>query len=123
MTRKTDTMVPDLFADPFQERSRIIVREPLHLLGGRFQFESNSPQLLRLVYSAYLGLPRHRLSTVAPRLRVRLLLSPCAQPRPRRRSEPPPLSMVSATGYLGGATESSSILAFSPSYRTVLVPL
>jgi hypothetical protein len=123
MTRKTDTMVPDLFADPFEERSRIIVHEPLHLLGGRFQFESNSPQLLRLVDSAYLGLPRHRLSTLAPRLRVRLLLSPGAQPRPRRRSEPPPLSMLSGTGYLGGATESSSFVVLSPSERTALVVL
>ncbi len=117
MTRKTDTMVPDLFADPFEERSRIIVHEPLHLLGGRFQFESNSPQLLRLVDSAYLGLPRHRLSTVAPRLRVRLLLSPGAQPRPRRRS------MLSGTGYLGGATESSSFVVLSPSERTALMVL
>ncbi len=123
MTRKTETMVPDLFADPFEERSQIVVHEPLQLLGGRFQFESNSPQLLRLVDSAYLGLPRHRLSTVAPRLRVRLLLSPGAQPRPRRRSEPPPLSMLSATGYLGGATESSSFVVLSPSERTALVVL
>ena len=123
MTRKTETMVPDLFADPFEERSQIVVHEPLQLLGGRFLFESNSPQLLRLVDSAYLGLPRHRLSTVAPRLRVRLLLSPGTQPRLRRLSEPPPLSMLSGTGYLGGATESSSFVVLSPSERTALVVL
>jgi hypothetical protein len=116
-------MVPDLFADPFEERSRIFVREPFQLLGGRFRFESNSPQLLRLVDWAYLGLPRHRLSTIAPRLRVRLLLSPGAQPRSRRRAEPPPLSMLSGTGYLGGATESSSFVVLSPSERTALVVL
>ena len=33
MTRKTDTMVPDLLADPFEERSRIIVHEPLQSVG------------------------------------------------------------------------------------------
>ena len=59
MTRKPDTTVPDLLADPFEERSQMIARKPIQMLGGRFQFESNSPQLLRLVDSAYLGLPGH----------------------------------------------------------------
>jgi len=85
MTRKTDTMVPDLLADPFAERSQRIAQERFQLLGGRFQFESDSPQLLRLVDSAYSGLPPHRLSTVAPRLRVRLLLNAPEQPRPAQR--------------------------------------
>jgi len=62
MTLKNDTMIPDLLADPFGERSQMIVRKHIQLLGGRFQFESNSPELLHLVDSAYLGLPRHRLS-------------------------------------------------------------
>src|SRR6266403_3373982 len=123
MTRKTETMVPDLFADPFEERSQIIAHDHFQLLGGRFQFESNSPQLLRLVDSAYLGLPKHRLSAVAPRLKVRLLLSASEQPRPRRRSEPPPLSMLSGTGYLGGATESSNFVVLSPSERSALIVL
>ena len=123
MMRRPDTMVPDLFADPFEERSQIFAHGPFQLLGGRFQFESNSPQLLRLVDSAYLGLPRHRLSTIPPHLRVRLSLSPGAQPRPRRHGEPPPLSMLSGAGYLGGATESSSFVVLSPSERTALVAL
>jgi len=123
MTRKTDTMVPDLLADPFAERSQTIAREHFQLLGGRFQFESESPELLRLVDSAYLGLPPHRLSTVAPRLRVRLLLNAPEQPRPRRGSEPPPLSMLSGAGYLGGATNSSNFVLLSPSERTALVVL
>src|SRR5260370_18894607 len=101
MTRKPDTTVPDLFADPFGERSQMIAREHIQLLGGRFQFESNSPQLLRLVDSAYLGLPRHRLSAVPPRMSVRLLLSPGEQPRARRHSDPPPLSMLSVPEYSG----------------------
>jgi len=48
----------------FAERSQRIAQERFQLLGGRFQFESDSPQLLRLVDSAYSGLPPHRLSTV-----------------------------------------------------------
>src|ERR1700688_1105830 len=123
MTRKNDTTVPDLLADPFAEGSQLIVHERFQLLGGRFQFESDSPQLLRLVDSAYLGLPPHRLSTVAPRLRVRLLLNAPEHPRPRRGSEPPPLSMLSGAGYLGGATNSSSFVLLSPSERTALVVL
>src|ERR1700674_4497930 len=120
MTRKNHTMVPDLYADPFGERSATMVREPLQLLGGRFQFESNSPQLLRLVDSAYSGLPPHRLSSVAPRLRVRLLLNAREQSRPRRGSEPPPLAMLSGPGYLGGATDLSNFVVMSPSERTAL---
>src|ERR1700692_3286625 len=103
MTPNIEGMEPDLFADPFGEQSKMIEGGHFQLLGGRFQFESNSPQLLRLVDSAYLGLPRHRLSTVVPRLRVRLLLRGGEQPRPRRRSEPPQFSMLSGPGYLGGA--------------------
>jgi hypothetical protein len=123
MTRKTDTTVPDLIADPFAEQPQTIAREHFQLLGGRFQFESNSPQLLRLVNSAYLSLPRHRLSSVVPRLRVRLLLGAREQPRPRKRSEPPPLAMLSGPGYLGGATDSSNFVILSPSERTALVVL
>jgi energy-coupling factor transporter ATP-binding protein EcfA2 len=121
MTRKTDNTMPDLFTDPFEERSQTIAQKHFQMLGARFQFESNSPQLLRLVDSAYLGLPRHRLSTVAPRLRVSILLSPGEQPRARRRLEPPPLSMLSGAGYLGGATGSSNFVVLSPYERTALV--
>jgi hypothetical protein len=121
MTRKADTMVPDLLADPFAERSRTTGRQHFQLLGGRFQFESDSPELLRLVDSAYRGLPPHRLSTVAPRLRVRLVLNAPEQPHARSRSEPPPLSMLSGAGYLGAATNSSSFVLLSPPERTALV--
>jgi len=124
MTRKPDITVPDLLADPFDERSQMIAREPIQMLGGRFQFESNSPQLLRLVDSAYFGLPGHRLGKVAPRLRVRLLLSARrARSRPRRHPEPPPLAMLSGPGYLGGATDSSNFVVLSPLARTALVVL
>jgi len=44
------------------------------MLVGGFQFESNSPQLLACGFG-YLDLPRHRLSSIVPSLRVRLLLS------------------------------------------------
>jgi hypothetical protein len=123
MTRNNESPVPDLYADPFGERSKLIEGEQIQLLGARFQFESNSPQLLHLVDTAYMGLPRHRLSAAAPRLRVRLLLSAGERPRSRRRSEPPQLSMLSGPGYLGGTTTSSNFVVLSPTERTALVAL
>src|SRR5580700_6308237 len=114
MTRKPDTTVPDLIADPFEERSRLIAQEHVQLLGGRFQFESNSPQLLRLVDLAYAGLPKHRLSGQAPRLTVRLSLSPDGQSHRRSHLEPPAVSMLSGAGYLGGAIPSSNFVVLSP---------
>jgi len=121
MSRKNHTMVPDLYADPFGERSATMVREPLQLLGGRFQFESNSRQLLRLVDSAYAGLPRHRLSAVVPRLRIRLILRSGARALPRRSVEPAPIAMFSGAGFLGGATDSSDFVIVSPRERAALV--
>ena len=121
MARNKHTTVPDLLADPFGERSASMIREPLQLLGARFRFESNSRDLLRLVDSAYAGLPRHRLSARVPRLRVGLLLRPRGQPRPGRRLEPSPLNMLSTTGFLGGATDSSDFVVVSPRERAALV--
>ena len=123
MTRKTDTMIPDLFADPFGERSKMTARQHFQLLGARIQFESNSPRLLRLVDSTYVGLPPHRLSAMAPHLKVRLMLSPAERPRAHRRSEPAPLSMLAGPGYLCGATDSSNFVVLSPRERTALVAL
>jgi hypothetical protein len=123
MTRKNDTMVPDLLADPFAERSPMIAQERYQLLGGRFQFESNSHELFRLVDLAYTDLPRHRLSAIAPRLKVRLLLGSEEGPRRGKRSEPPPLSMLSGSGFLGGATDSSNFVVLCPARRTALVVL
>ena len=59
-----------------------------------------SRELLRLVDAAYAGLPRHRLSSAAPCLRIKLLLMPST--RRRGRSAPPPLSMLSGAGLLAG---------------------
>lgn len=118
MTRKNDTMIPDQLADPFGERSPAVARKHLQLLGARFQFESDSPRLLRLVDCAYAGLPRHRLSAVVPRLRVRLLLGSGARPRGEL---PPPIAMFSGAGLFGGATNASNFVVVSPQERAALV--
>lgn len=119
MTRKNDAVIPDLFGDPFQERVPALACESLQLLGGRFQFQSNSRQLLRLAASAFGGLPRHRLSAKLPRMNVRLVLT--AQEKGRARSAPPPLAMFSGAGFLGGATNSSNFVVVSPKEQAALV--
>ena len=119
MTRKKPTKVPDLLADPFGERRLPVARQRLQLLGGRFEFESNSPQLLSLVDSAYTGLPRHLLSAKVPQMKVRLLLT--SGERPSRPSEPPPLAMLCGDGLLAGAPAASSFVVVSAGERSALV--
>jgi hypothetical protein len=109
-----------LYADPFGERTPTL-RRHLQLLGARFQFQSNSRQLLHLVESAYGGLPRQRLSDAAPRLMVRLQLMSGGRQRLSRRLEPPPLNMISGGGFLGGATHGSNFVVLSPQERSALV--
>jgi energy-coupling factor transporter ATP-binding protein EcfA2 len=114
-----NTKVPDLYADPFGERPTVCVRRDLHLLGARFQFESNSAELLQLVDSAYAGLPRHRLARATARLRVSLQLT--ARERQGNSAEPPPLRMLSGAGLLAGATRASNFVVLSPQEKAALV--
>src|SRR5258708_10359995 len=120
MARKEQRIIPDLDADPFGERTPTL-REHLQLLGARFQFQSNSRQLLHLVESAYGGLPRHRLPDAGPLLRVRLQLMSGGPQRSRRRLEPPPVNMISGGGFAGGATHGSNFVVLSPQERSALV--
>jgi hypothetical protein len=111
--------ISELDSDPFEERSVVGMYRDIHLLGARVRFESNSEDLLRLVDLAYAGLPRHRLSRVAPRLRVRLVLT--SPGRSRASVEPAALQMLSGAGLLAGATKSSSFVVVSPHEQGALV--
>ena len=88
--------IPELYCDPFDERSVAGMHRDIHLLGARVRFDSNSEDLLRLVDLAYAGLPRHKLARVEPRLRVRLVLT--SPERKRAGVEPAPLRMTSGAG-------------------------
>jgi hypothetical protein len=118
MTRHRTSIPSDLFADPFGERA-YLPRKRLQLLGARFEFESDSHELVRLVESAYAGLPRHRLSALPPRLRVRLVTTPAY--KAHKRSEPPPVAMFSGAGFLGAASGASNFVALSPEQGTAVV--
>ncbi len=104
--------------DPFGEGRRAAFRERLLLLGGRFEFETDSARLLRLVRLAYARLPPHRLGRTAPLCRVRLVLM--ARSRPRR-AEPPPVRPVSGAGMLCGAMGRAGFVALSTPQRAALI--
>jgi hypothetical protein len=111
--------VPELFSDPFREHASTTVRGPLRLLGGRFSFESNSHQLLRLVDAAYARLPRQRLTADAPSLRVALVLTSHAGGS--ARFGPPALATFSGAGLVGGASGASNLVMVSPEAQAALV--
>src|SRR5262249_12804152 len=79
---------------------------------------------LRLVRSAYAGLPRHRFPGGVPRLRVRLVLTP---PRRKRRTDlsrgrqPPPVRALAAGGILCGAVDGAGFVTLSVRQRTALI--
>jgi len=118
MARKR-ARLPELIQDPFQERARVFTRAALPLLGGRFVFESNNRQLLRLVDIAYAGLPPQRVAAASADMRVRLQVTAAAQPSDH--GSPPPLSMLSGAGFLGGATPASNFVLLSPQQGAALV--
>jgi hypothetical protein len=109
--------------DPFGERRRGALRARLQLLGARFEFETDSARLLRLVRQAYARLPPHRLAAIAPRFRVRLTLtpSPPARRSGRPRAEPPPVRALSAEGILCGAVEGAGFVTLNPQERAALI--
>jgi hypothetical protein len=113
--------MPDIVADPFQERGAKLLRLSLPLLGGRFEFQTASRELMRLVRSAYANLPAHRMSAVVPRCAIRLVLGEGATARDP--DEPPPLTMLSGPGLLCGASSSASAAIICAHQRAGLVIL
>ena len=109
--------------DPFGERRRVAFRERLQLLGGRFDFETESARLLRIVRLAYARLPPHRLAKVPPRLRVRLVLTSAARRRRGHQpeSEPPPVRALAGEGIICGAMDRASFVALTAQQRSALV--
>jgi hypothetical protein len=128
MITKKRRVDADTESDPFGERiAATSIRTGLQLMGGRFNFDSNSPELLRLVDAAYAGLPPHRFSSNPPEFRVKLMLTPGPRrrrgppPMARRQSDPPPIFMLNSADLLGGATEASTFVVVSSQQRSALV--
>jgi len=111
--------LPDISADPFHERVPPVSHTRIHLLGGAFEFECGTSELRRLVDWAYADLPRHRLSEVTPRIRVRIALAPHAERR--TKADPPRIEMISGAGLLCGTTSSSDFAVLSSDHRSALI--
>jgi energy-coupling factor transporter ATP-binding protein EcfA2 len=109
--------------DPFGEHRGATWRERLQLLGGQFDFETDSARLLRIVRTAYERLPQHRFSGKTPRFRVRLMLTAAAPARAGAgsRREPAPVKPLAADGILCGAMGPASFVTLTPRQRSALI--
>jgi hypothetical protein len=119
MTPSARSTPPDISADPFAERGQGLRRVTLQLLGALITFESGSAELMRLVDTAYAGLPRHTLAARPPRLTVRLVLAEGVAAR--ARDQPEPLAMSSGAGILCGAGIGSNVATICPAHGAALV--
>lgn len=120
MAHQRNLRLSEPSADPFGERRRPRLRERLQLLGGRFQFTTDSPQLLRIVREAYAKLPAHAFEPLAPQCTVRLALTD-RHGAAEANHEPPRVLPLSAAGLLCGAMETASFVAVTPAQRSALV--
>jgi len=115
----------DISADPFQEHGSRLSPGRIRLLGCDFEFETDGPGLRRIVDWAYAGLPRHKLSSSVPRLKVRLARAPrdsgSGGRRKAVRSEIPRIEMLSGADFLGATTSASDFVVLSPAQGTGLI--
>ena len=118
----------DIATDPFKESRRGLLRIHRRILGGAFEFATESPELLRLVRWAYDRLPRHRLAPSPALMAVRLVLGEGKRgerrqrsARARRLAEPDAFAMLSAPGLLCGASDCSTFAVMSAGQRAALV--
>lgn len=110
---------PDAASDPFRERLACKLYRRARVLGGVFEFESNSAALLHLVDEAYDGLPVHVLGTAPPHFRIRLVLTNDAgMPA---GAEPPLPRLQSGAGFLCAAMDCANFAVISPPQRVGLV--
>jgi hypothetical protein len=109
--------------DPFGENRRATWCERLRLLGGQFDFETDSRALLHIVRAAYARLPAHRFADFTPRFRVRLLVTGNRARRAAARlaGEPPPVRPLAGGGILCGAMDRASFVALTPQQRSALI--
>jgi len=109
---------PPAAADPFGERGARCPALDLAILGGRFHFTSDSEALLRLVESAYGGLPQNGLPGTTPEFRIELRL---VSSRTDHRGEPPRVRQHSGAGLLCGVMDENNYVMLDPHGGRALV--
>ena len=115
-------MTPDpqqTVVDPFGERSRGQHKRELQLLGGRFVFRSDSPDLLALVDTAYRGLPAHRLSQGDTEFEIELRLT--EGPGFAGLQSPPEPRMQGGAGFVCALMDAANLAIAYPEARRGLV--
>lgn len=118
MPSKSSIKLPSFAADPFREQLRL-PSFGTRLLGGRFEFETDSAELRRLVESAYARVPEHRVSSRAPHFRVRLRLDEI-DTRKRYR-DAPPVELLAGGRVLAGTTPRASFAVMAPDCHSAIV--
>ena len=91
----------------------------MHLLGGSFDFRSNSRRLLRLVDIAYAGLPAHSLSEDDPHFHLELRLTDAGNLA--ATDEPPRVQTQGGGGLLCGVMDAGNFAVVSPQLHKGLV--
>jgi energy-coupling factor transporter ATP-binding protein EcfA2 len=107
--------------DPFGEHKRAAFRERLQVLGGEFEFATDSRRLHRIVRAAYAGLPAHKVTRAAPRFRVTLVAAPPGRGRGGWHGEPPPVRSLAGAGLLCGLMGSASFVSVAVAERAALL--
>src|SRR5436853_7800674 len=104
----------DIEHDPFGERAARVLRWRARVLGARFEFASNSRELLAVAQDAFVGVPQHRWprGTHAPLLRVDLDLVDDDQPA--ARTPPPKPRLSSGAGLLLAQVDARNFLVVDP---------
>jgi hypothetical protein len=108
-------------ADPFGEHVPGLSCRQVQVLGGDFEFRSESPELLALVDAAYARLPAHRLPGEAVNFQVELRLT--EGPDFAGVEEPPEPRMISGAGILGAMADGANLAMAVPAARSGLVAI
>src|SRR5262245_29831993 len=103
--------------DLFTENPGTRLHRRVRILGGDFEFDSNSRGLLDRVDIAYRGLPAHAMSANRPRLRISLRLGK----RDSLAGEPPEMTFHGGAGLLCGTMDPANFAVMAPSQRSGLV--
>lgn len=120
--RPGDPHAPDPHpSDPFGERSPGRLHRSVQVLGGHFEFRSDSPALLDLVDAAYAGLPAHFLPGGTPRFQVELRLTDA--PQLAGVALPPEARMQGGAGFFGALTDGANLALAFPEARRGLVAI
>ncbi len=111
--------------DPFGEHAPGHLSREYQLLGGRFEFRSDSPELLALVDAAYRGLPAHRLAAEEnpPEFLIELRLGEEAGETSSLAgmAEPPEARMQGGAGFLCVLMDAAHLAIACPEARRGLV--